>query len=155
VVEKLSLGSPVSVHVGADRETRAQQRAFEARVTRIAPAADARGRVFTVEAELPNSDGSLRPGSVISVRVPEATLAAAPASVPLSAIVRSPTDPRGFAVYVLEGADPRGTVRLAAVKLGEVLGNAVSVESGLRAGQRVVTIGSSLVRDGGEAVVIP
>jgi RND family efflux transporter MFP subunit len=155
VVEKLSLGSPVSVHVGAERETRAQQRAFEARVTRIAPAADSRGRVFTVEAELPNPDGSLRPGSVISVRVPEATLATAPASVPLSAIVRSPTDPRGFAVYVLEGAEPRGTVRLAAVKLGDVLGNAVSVESGLSVGQRVVTIGSTLVRDGGEAVVIP
>jgi RND family efflux transporter MFP subunit len=155
VVEKLSLGSPVSVHVGAERETRAPQRALDARVTRIAPAADSRGRVFTIEAELSNADGSLRPGTVISVRVPEATLATAAASVPLSAIVRSPADPRGFAVYVLEGAEPRGTVRLAAVKLGEVLGNAVTVESGLRAGQRVVTIGSTLVRDGGEAVVIP
>lgn len=154
VVEKLSLGSPVSVHVGAERETRAPQRAFDARVTRIAPAADTRGRVFTIEAELPNPDGSLRPGSVISVRLPEATLAAA-ASVPLSAIVRSASDPRGFAVYVLEGTEPRGTVRLAAVKLGEVLGNAVSVESGLSVGQRVVTVGSTLVRDGGEAVVIP
>jgi RND family efflux transporter MFP subunit len=155
VVEKLSVGSPVSVHVGAEREARAPQRALDARVTRIAPAADSRGRVFTIEAELPNPDGSLRAGSVISVRVPEATLATAAASVPLSAIVRSPADPRGFAVYVLEGAEPRGTVRLAAVKLGEVLGNAVSVESGLRAGERVVTVGSSLVRDGGEAVVIP
>jgi RND family efflux transporter MFP subunit len=155
VVEKLSVGSPVSVHVGAERETRAVQRAFDARVTRIAPAADSRGRVFSIEAELPNPEGALRPGSVISVRLPEATLAAAPASVPLSAIVRSPTDPRGFAAYVLEGNEPRGTVRLAAVKLGEVLGNAVSVQSGLSVGQRVVTIGSTLVRDGGEAVVIP
>jgi RND family efflux transporter MFP subunit len=155
VVEKLSVGSPISVHVGAERETRAPQRAFDALITRIAPAADSRGRVFTVEAELPNPDGSLRPGSVISVRVPEATLATAPASVPLSAIVRSPTDRRGFAVYILEGAEPRGTVRLASVKLGEVLGNAVSVAGGLSVGQRVVTIGSTLVRDGGEAIVIP
>lgn len=155
VVEKLSVGSPVSVHVGAERETRAVQRVFDARVTRIAPAADARGRVFTVEAELNNPDGALRPGSVISVRVPEATLATAPASVPLSAIVRSPTDARGFAVYVLEGTEPRGSVRLAAVQLGDVFGNAVAVESGLSVGQRVVTIGSTLVRDGGQAVVIP
>ena len=155
VVEKLSLGSPVSVHVGAERETRAPQRLLDARITRIAPAADSRGRVFSIEAELPNPDGALRPGSVISVRVPEATLATAPASVPLASIVRSPTDPRGFAVFVLEGQEPRGTVRLASVKLGDVLGNAVTVESGLSVGQRVVTIGSTLVRDGGEAVVIP
>jgi RND family efflux transporter MFP subunit len=155
VVEKLSLGSPVSVHVGAERETRAPQRTLDARITRIAPAADSKGRVFSIEAELPNPDGSLRPGSVIAVRLPEATLASAPASVPISAIVRSPTDPRGFAVFVMDGKDPRGTVRLASVKLGDVLGNAVTVESGVDVGQRVVTIGSTLIRDGGEAVVIP
>jgi RND family efflux transporter MFP subunit len=155
VVEKLAVGSPVTVHVGAERETRAPQRVFDARVTRIAPAADTRGRVFAVEAELDNPDGALRPGTVISVRVPEATLASAPASVPLSAIVRSPSDARGFAVYVLEGSEPRGSVRLASVQLGDVLGNAVAVESGLSVGQRVVTVGSTLVRDGAEAVVIP
>jgi len=155
VVEKLSIGSPVSVHVGAERETRAPQRALDARVTRIAPAADSHGRVFSIEAELPNPDGSLRPGTVISVRLPEATLASASATVPLSSIVRSPTDPRGFAVFVLEGQEARGTVRLASVKLGEILGNAVTVQSGLNVGQRVVTVGSTLIRDGGEAVVIP
>jgi RND family efflux transporter MFP subunit len=155
VVEKLSIGSPVTVHVGAERETRAPQRVLDARVTRIAPAADSHGRVFSIEAELPNPDGSLRPGTVISVRVPEATLATASASVPLSAIVRSPTDRRGFAVFVLDGREPRGTVRLASVTLGEVLGNAVAVQSGLSVGQRVVTVGSTLIRDGGEAVVIP
>jgi RND family efflux transporter MFP subunit len=155
LVEKLSPGSPLSVHVGAERESKAPQRVLEAKVTRIAPAADAKGRVFSVEAELPNPQGVLRPGSVISVRVPEATLASASLSVPLSAVVRSPGNPRGFSVFVLDGDSPRGKAHIQQVELGEVLGNSVTVEGGLRIGQRVVTVGSTLIQDGSDAVVIP
>lgn len=155
LVEKLSLGSPLTVHVGAERESRAPQTLVDAKVTRIAPAADAKGRVFSVEAELPNPNANLRPGSVISVRIPEATLSAATLSVPLSAVVRSPKDPRGFSVFVLDGEGTRGKARIQQVQLGEVLGNAVAVESGLNIGQRVVTVGSTLIHDGSDAVVIP
>jgi RND family efflux transporter MFP subunit len=155
LVEKLSLGSPLTVHVGAERESKASQAMVEARVTRIAPAADSKGRVFSVEAELPNATGTLRPGSVISVRVPEATLASAALSVPLSAVVRSPKDPRGFSVFVIDGEGQRGKARLQQVSLGEVLGNAVTVQSGLTVGQRVVTVGATLIHDGSDAVVIP
>jgi hypothetical protein len=41
------------------------------------------------------------------------------------------------------------------VQLGEVLGNSVTVERGLTLGQRVVTVGATLIQDGSEAVVIP
>jgi len=155
LVEKLSVGSPLTVHLGADRESSAPQRTLSARVTRIAPAADAKGRVFSVEAELPNPDGMLKPGSVISVRVPEAALAQSALSVPLSAVVRSPNNARGFSVFVVDGSAPRGRAHLHEVELGEVLGNAVTVESGLELGQRVVTIGSTLIQDGSDTVVIP
>jgi RND family efflux transporter MFP subunit len=155
LVEKLSLGSPLAVHVGAERESKAPQASLDAKVTRIAPAADAKGRVFSVEAELPNPNASLRPGSVISVRIPEATLSSASLSVPLSAVVRSPKDPRGFSVFVIDGEAPRGKARLQQVQLGEVLGNAVTVESGLRLGQRVVTVGATLIHDGSDAAIIP
>jgi RND family efflux transporter MFP subunit len=155
LVEKLAWGSPLSVHLGPERDSRAPQRVLDAKVTRIAPAADSKGRVFSVEAELPNPDGSLRPGSVISVRVPEATLKSTSLSVPLSAVIRSPSDTRGFSVFIVEGEGPRGTARIQQVKLGEVLGNSVTVESGLKLGQRVVTVGSTLIQDGSEAVVIP
>jgi membrane fusion protein, multidrug efflux system len=155
LVERLSVGSPLSVHVGTEREATAEQRSHDARVTRIAPAADEQGRVFSVEAELPNPDGALKPGTVISVRVPEATLARASLSVPLSAVVRSPKDPRGFAVFVVDGREARAKVRLTPVKLGQVLGNSVTVENGLGIGQRVVTVGSTLVEDGSDTVVIP
>lgn len=155
LVEKLSLGSPLTVHVGAERESKAPQAILDAKVTRIAPAADAKGRVFSVEAELPNPNASLRPGSVISVRIPEATLSSASLSVPLSAVVRSPKDPRGFSVFVIDGDAQRGKARLQQVQLGEVLGNAVTVQSGLRLGQRVVTVGATLIHDGSDAAIIP
>jgi len=155
LVEKLSVGSPLSVHLGADRQSSAPQRTLNARVTRIAPAADAKGRVFSVEAELPNPDGTLKPGSVISVRVPEAALERAYLTVPLSAVVRSPKDARGFSVFVVDGQAARAPAHLRDVKLGEVLGNAVTVESGVELGQRVVTIGATLIQDGSDTVVIP
>lgn len=155
LVEKLAVGSPLSVHVGAERDSKAPQRTLDAKVTRIAPAADSKGRVFAVEAELPNPSGALRPGSVISVRVPEATLASVSLSVPLSAVVRSPKDPRGFSVFVVDGEGQRGKARIQQVTLGDVLGNAVTVEGGLRVGQRVVTVGSTLIQDGSDTVVIP
>lgn len=155
LVEKLSVGSPLTVHVGADRESSAPQRTLSARVTRIAPAADSKGRVFAVEAELPNPDRTLKPGSVISVRVPEAALEHRPLSVPLSAVVRSPDNPRGFSVFVVDGEAPRGRAHRHDVQLGEVLGNSVTVEGGVERGQRVVTIGSTLIQDGSDTVVIP
>lgn len=155
LVEKISVGSPLSVHLGAERASNAQQRTLQARVTRIAPAADSKGRVFSVEAELPNADGALKSGAVISVRVPESALERAPLSVPLSAVVRSPQDLRGFSVFVVDGTQPRGTARRRDVKLGEVLGNAVGVEHGVALGERVVTVGSTLLQDGSDTVVIP
>jgi RND family efflux transporter MFP subunit len=155
LVEKLSVGSPLTVNVSSDGDSRSPQRMIDAKVTRIAPAADARGRVFAIEAELPNPNGTLRPGSVISVHVPETTLANTTLSVPLSAVVRAPKDPRGFAVFVVDGQATRTKARSQTVQLGEVLGNSVTVVAGLQVGQRVVTVGSTLIQDGSDTVVIP
>jgi RND family efflux transporter MFP subunit len=155
LVEKLSIGSPLSVHVGSERESAVAERILDAHVTRIAPSADSQGRVFSIEAELPNSNHQLRPGSVVSVRVPEATLARASLSIPLSAVVRSPRDPRGFSVFVVDSENARSKARVQQVSLGEVLGNAVTVQSGLSLGQRVVTVGATLIQDGSDTVVIP
>jgi multidrug efflux system membrane fusion protein len=155
LVEKLHIGSPLSVYVGHDGESKSLEKVIAAKVTRIAPSADSNGRVFSVEAALANEAGTLRPGSVVSVHVPDATLSRASMAVPLSAIVRSAASPRGFSVFVLEGDGDRAPARIHDVHLGEVLGNSVTVTDGLALGQRVVTVGSTLLRDGTEAVVIP
>jgi RND family efflux transporter MFP subunit len=154
LVEKLRVGSAVQVFVGAESEAKAPEKLLAAKVTRIAPAADTNGRVFSVEAALANPTGELRPGSVVSVRVPDEALIGEALIVPLAAVVRSPRDPRGFAVFVLEGEGDRAPARLCDVRLGEVMGNSVTVTKGLALNQRVVTAGSTLLRDGGEAVVI-
>lgn len=153
LVEKLALGSALRVFVGAESEGKAPEKLLDARVTRIAPAADSNGRVFSIEAELPNPDGSLRPGSVVSVHVPDAAQGD-PLVVPLSAVVRSPRDSRGFAVFVFDGTADRATARLRDVQLGEVVGNSVTVNAGLTLGQRVVSVGAGLLRDGSDAVAI-
>jgi len=153
LVERLHPGSPLHVYVGAEGDVKGSAK-IAATVTRIAPAAESSGRVFSVEASLPNEDGGLRVGSVISVRVPEAALTAETLVVPIAAVVRSPKNPHGFAVFVLEGNGDRAPARLHEVRLGEVIGNGVIVMEGIAAGQRVVTRGATLLHDGDEAVVI-
>ena len=156
LVEKLHVGSPLQVFVGADAEgkDRSLEKAIDGQVSRIAPAADSKGRVFTVEAAVANEAGALRPGSVVSVHVPDATLASSSLAIPLSAVVRAPSNPRGFSVFILDGQADRAPAHMRDVKLGQVLGNLVTVTDGLAAGERVVTVGSTLLRDGSEAVVI-
>jgi RND family efflux transporter MFP subunit len=155
IVQKIALGTPLTVHVGAEGQAGSSQQVLKAGVTRIAPAADSNGRVFSVEAELPNPDGTLRTGSVISVRLPEDVATTASLSVPLSAVVRSPRDSRGFSVFVVDGAASHAKARIQQVELGDVLGNSVSAVRGLQSGERVVTVGATLIRDGSDVVVIP
>jgi RND family efflux transporter MFP subunit len=152
LVEKLRVGTPLSIITTSEGSHAAAP--IAAQVTRIAPAAEGSGRVFSVEASLPNPDGALRPGSVVSIHIPDAALAEDAMVVPLSAVVRSPRDAHGFAVFVLDGTADRGPARLHDVRLGDVLGNGVTVVSGLSSGQRIVTVGATLLRDGDEAVVI-
>src|SRR5262249_53903738 len=95
LVEKIHVCPPVSVCVGAEAEHKTPEKLLEAHIPRIAPAADANGRLFSVEAALPNDAGELRPGSVVAVHVPDADPRTDSLVVPLSAVIRSPSDPHG------------------------------------------------------------
>jgi multidrug efflux system membrane fusion protein len=154
LVERLALGSPVKVLIGSEGASTNGDEFLDAAVTRVAPAADSNGRVFSVEAELPNSTGALRAGAVVSVHVPGVAEADDAVVVPLSSVIRSPKNARGFSVFVLDGEADRARARLTDVELGNVTGNAVTVTRGLALGTRVVTVGATLLRDGSEAVVI-
>jgi RND family efflux transporter MFP subunit len=154
LVERILVGGPVSIFVGAENEARTPEKLLDARISRIAPSADMAGRVFSVEALLPNSDGALRSGTVVSVRIPEAGRAPAAVVIPLRSVIRSPRDAHGFSVFVFDGGRERGRARLRDVRLGEVVGNGVTVTHGLSKSERVVTLGATLLRDGSDAVVI-
>jgi multidrug efflux pump subunit AcrA (membrane-fusion protein) len=119
-------------------------------ITRIAPSADVRSRTFDVEATLPNPDDQIKVGMIASLKIAEPTGAAAASTLalPLTAVVRAPRDPRGFAVFVVDPAGKGDVARLREVKLGDVIGNSVLVTSGLRSGERVIERGATLVSDG-------
>ncbi len=149
LAEKLRIGGTVNVRL----DTKPGE--LEAKVTRIAPSADPKARVFDVEARLPNPDGSLKSGMIASLAVPETSLADSSVMLPLPAVVRSPHDPRGFATFVIEGDGDATIVKMRDVKLGDVLGNDVLATQGLAVGDRVVCQGATIVTDGAAVRIVP
>lgn len=127
---------------------------FSGHVTAISPAADPRSRVYSVEVTIPNPRNQLKSGMIASLALGGELLPARVLAVPLSAVIRDPQDPQGFAVLIAEGSEDPVTVRSRSVNLGDAYGNMIQVLGGLRAGERVVTAGSTLVRSGDKVRVI-
>jgi multidrug efflux pump subunit AcrA (membrane-fusion protein) len=75
--------------------------------------------------------------------------------VPLSAVVRAPSDPKSFAVFRLVARDGKTYAESRTIQIGQTLSNSIEVTSGLSAGQHVIVLGGSLVRDGQEVRVLP
>jgi multidrug efflux system membrane fusion protein len=146
---KLKLGSSLAVTFDA------LHGAFSGVITRIAPSADVKSRAFDVEATIPNPNDDLKVENPESLTLPEAAESDASLALPLTAVVRSPHDVRGFAVFVVDGPPDRYVARQRDVALGSVLGNTVLVSSGLQAGERVVAMGATLLVDGDPIRIIP
>ena len=144
-------GSPMAITTESEPGRR-----FNGTITSIAAAADSSTRVFNVEVTVPNADGRLKPGMVASLAVPRgSTPAGVAAVVPLAAVVRSKSDPKGYAVFLADGAGAEPIVRLRDVKVGKILGDTIAVSDGLKSGERVVVYGATLVQDGDKVRVIP
>jgi multidrug efflux system membrane fusion protein len=147
LVEHLKLGDPLPITLqalpGAD---------LRGTVTRIAPSADVTSRVFDIEAQLPNPKDQIKVGMIASLQIPGGAPAAAagPATLilPLTAIVRSPHDPRGFAVFLATGEAGLERAKVVDVKLGDVVGSGVYVVDGVAPADQVVTMGATMIRDG-------
>jgi RND family efflux transporter MFP subunit len=152
VVRDLRIGQPLAVAVEALPGTR-----FGGHITAIAPSAERQSRVFDVEVTIPNPAGTLLSGMIAAVETPHA---AGPgptggAAVPLTAVLKSPTESDGYAVLVLSGEGDNTVAKLRPVKLGEVVGNRIVVISGLTAGERVIVTGATIVSEGDRVRVIP
>jgi membrane fusion protein (multidrug efflux system) len=102
---------------------------------------------------LPNPDTALRPGQFVRVHLTGATRVGA-IRVPQRAVLESPTG-NGKIVYVL-GSDGKGgnIAELRPVEVGEWLGDAWIVRSGLKSGDRVITEGTSKIFFPGAPVMI-
>src|SRR6266536_2112398 len=100
---------------------------FEGEITSVFPAADPKSRVFNVEVTIPNPKGLLRPGMIVSLRVGRSEAVQAQPVVPLTAIVKSTTDPNGYAIFFLREQGGRQIAIVRIVKLGETYGNTIAV----------------------------
>jgi RND family efflux transporter MFP subunit len=128
---------------------------FHGAISKIASAADPGSRIFDVEATFPNSDGRLRVGMVAALHLPNNAQRQAMPAVPMRSIVRPPNDPKGYAVYVVEEKNGAAVARLQPVTIGPVIGDEVSVESGLDPGAKVIVKGSDIVYDGQGIRIMP
>ena len=155
---KVAFGAPdyvlSRVRLGQELTIRAENDAapVKGRVTSISPAADTRNRIFAVEVTVSNRDHHLKPGMIASVglgEVPHSSI-----SIPLSAIVPLPSEPDHFGVMVAQDRAGRLVANLRKVQLGTTHDNSVAVV-GVQPGERVVTVGAQLLRDGDPIQAIP
>jgi membrane fusion protein (multidrug efflux system) len=142
---RLQTGLPVRV----SSDTYPDQR-FDGVLTAINPDLDQTTRSVRLQATFKNNDQRLRPGMFVRVEVelPDAqTVLAIPATAILSA-------PYSDSVYVIEtrpakdGGKPQQVVRQQLVRTGRSRGDFISVISGLKAGDRVVSAGIFKLRNG-------
>lgn len=150
-VPEMKLGTRLSVETETMPGTE-----FQGQITSVFPAADPKSRTFNVEVTIPNPKYLLRPGMIVSLRVgrKQEPTQAQPV-VPLNAIVKSKTDPNGYAVFMVIEQGGRQIAMVRDVKLGETYGNTIAVTDGLKQGDRVITTGVTLVMDGDPVKVIP
>ncbi len=150
VVTDISEKELSHVHSGASATVRfdAYPRAlFAGKITRIYPDVDPVTRNFTVEIGLDNRDGKLRAGMFahvgIRLRKVEGTV------IPRSAMLKIPGTGVFYAFKVEDG-----TVRKINLEVGITAGSSVQVLKGLKAGDRVVTVGNTRLKTGTKIEII-
>jgi RND family efflux transporter MFP subunit len=146
VLSRVRLGQELTIQTENDAAP------VKGRVTSISPAADTRNRVFAVEVTVSNRDRHLKPGMIASVGlgdVPHSSI-----SIPLSAIVPLPSEPDHFAVMIAHDRAGRLVASLRKVQLGTTHDTSVAVE-GVQPGERVVSVGAQLLKDGDPIQEIP
>ena len=148
-MSSIRLGSPETVSTGAVPGP------FHGHVSAISPAADPKSRVYSVEVTIPNPRNRLKSGMIASITIGNSQGGKRVPVVPLSAVVQGGSA-SGFAVFVADNSgDDLAKVRKQEVSLGNAYGNRIAVLSGVRAGERVVSSGATMIRSGEEVRVIP
>jgi RND family efflux transporter MFP subunit len=149
VVRSIKLGQPVEVAIDAF-----PTRTFNARISRMSSAADAITRNFDVEVAIPNRDHLLKVGMIGSLQLAGVESEPRPSSlqVPLSAIVQARDGKYG--VYVVSKSSAGEVASLRSVEIGAVNGTDIAIVSGLSAGDRIITTGANLLKDGQRVEVV-
>ncbi|HZH29410.1 MAG TPA: efflux RND transporter periplasmic adaptor subunit [Pyrinomonadaceae bacterium] len=135
LIGAVSPGQSVSVVTSAYAD-----RAFAGRIARISPNVTAASRTLTVEAQVENGEGLLKPGQFATVRVSQS--AGTPAVLIPARAVRTEQDVSR--VFVVKD----GRVQERVVQLGQVEGELVEVKNGIATDELVATSGVEALKDG-------
>jgi RND family efflux transporter MFP subunit len=128
---------------------------FTGQITAISPQADQKSRTFQVEVTIPNPKGLLRSGMVATLDLGRAKLRTPLLVVPLESIVSAADGSKVFSVFLVHREGEKDLVRRTVVQPGPAFGNLVSVAGEIKAGDRVVSNGATLLNDGQQVRVIP
>jgi multidrug efflux pump subunit AcrA (membrane-fusion protein) len=131
----ISVGQSVSVNVSAYPD-----RSYSGRVHHVAPSVTPNSRTMTVEAQVENSDGSLKPGQFATVRILQPQTS--PALLVPARSVR--TEAGTSYVFVIKN----GHAEKRIVQLGQTEGDLIEIKSGLAAEEQVATSNVELLSDG-------
>ena len=134
-ISSVQVGQGVSVNVSAYPD-----RAFSGRVARISPNVTATSRTLTVEAEIENGDGALKPGQFATVRIQQSASAQA-VLVPARAVH---TEGASSHLFVIKN----GRAEQRQVQIGQAEGDLVEIRSGVAEGEQVATSNIEQLSDG-------
>jgi multidrug efflux pump subunit AcrA (membrane-fusion protein) len=115
-------------------------RSFSGRIARISPNVSSNSRTLTVEAEVENGSGTLKPGQFATVRILQAK--AAPAVLVPGRAVR--TESGVSRVFVIKN----GHAEQRLVQLGQTEGDLVEIKQGVAADEQVATSNVEQLSDG-------
>lgn len=134
-IGKVSTGQGISLQVSAYPD-----RSFAGTVARILPSLNVAARTLTVEAEVPNGDGLLKPGQFATVRITQSKAENA-VMVPAAAVRSEGDISRVFIVR-------DGAAREQLVQTGLLEGEMIQIKQGVTEGDLVATSGIGELSDG-------
>src|SRR5215212_5104413 len=134
-IPEVKIGQSVSAATSAWPD-----RNFSGRVARIAPNVSAQSRTLTVEAEIDNTGGALKPGQFATVRILEPRTEAA-VLVPARAVSTQAGVSRVFVIK-------NGHAEQRLVQTGQTEGDLIEVKSGVAADEQVATGNLEQLSDG-------
>lgn len=134
-IGKVATGQSISLQTSAYPD-----RSFAGTVVRILPSLNQQARTLTVEAEVPNGEGLLKPGQFATVRMTQSKPENA-VMIPASA-VKAEGDVNK--VYVIKD----GAARERLVQLGLLEGETIQIKQGLSEGEMIATSNLADLYDG-------
>jgi len=134
-IQEIQVGQSASITTSAwpDRQ-------FNGRIARIAPSVSATSRTLTVEAEVENGSGALKPGQFATVRINQSRPAPV-VFVPARAVVSEAGVSR---VFVIKD----GHAEQRVVQTGQTESDLIQVKSGVSNGEQVATSSLEKLADG-------